>query len=246
MAIRYLIPTIGAQKGPTCWYTAAKMMLRFHGMIDPEQTYHNEWKELHELRKTITALAKAKEPYDYRSVLKNLISRMTAEDGASPEREHLRSLKRKWESAGSDERFDVLQAFVPGLIAPLPLAGANYDAAFVETSLATYGPLYASVNRPGTSLMDMDYAPDPFPNQTGYVYKYDAKASFGGLHAIVIFGVDAQENIYYADPNNPHRYSVIPWAVLQGELHSPGGSMSDALFGAVHCTNCHHVQTFQS
>lgn len=242
MAIRYDLPAVGAQKGPTCWYTAVKMMLRFHN-IGADQTRRAQWHELHELRKIITELAAAKKPYDYRSVLTAIISKMYATSGASADRKHLRSLKNKWEAAGSDARFSVLDAFLPGLIRPVILAAGQYDTTFVADSLGKYGPLYASVFRPGVSLMDMDYVQDPFPNQSGYVYKYDAKSSFGGRHAIVIFGVDDHDTIYYADPNAPHRYSMIPWEVLKGQLNSPGGSMGSALFGRVDCFDCHHIQT---
>jgi hypothetical protein len=245
MAIRYHLPFANAQQGPTCWYTAAKMMLRFHEMIGPAQSHRSEWLQLHELRKIITELAREKRPHDHRAVLTSIINRLNATGGASHERSQLRSLKNKWENAGSDDRFSVLDAFLPGLIKPVKLGHGQYDATFVEASLRQYGPLYASVYRPGASLMDMDYAEDPLSPRTEYVYRYDSKTTFGGKHAIVIFGVDGQENIYYADPNSPHRYSMIPWGAIKGQLNSPGGSMGDALFGRVECPGCHHIGAHQ-
>ena len=50
-----------AQKGPTCWYYAAKMMLKFHGMTEPAHEKYDEFKTVHELRKALTKLYESKE-----------------------------------------------------------------------------------------------------------------------------------------------------------------------------------------
>ncbi len=119
--------------------------------------------ELHAPRKIITELAASKKPHDYRSVLTSLANCLFATPGASKEHPQWRLLKTKWEAAGSDARFAVLDAFLPGLIQPVTLGARPFDAAFVEDSLKRYGPLYASVYRPGAAPMDMDYVADPFP-----------------------------------------------------------------------------------
>jgi hypothetical protein len=72
MAILYRIPSIGkaetgyAQKGPTCWYYAAKMLLKFHQKLEksPENRIYEEFKQLHELRKVLTELGGNYESHD--------------------------------------------------------------------------------------------------------------------------------------------------------------------------------------
>ena len=61
----YAVPHIGAsntdrmysQKGPTCWYYAAKMLLKYHGLLDPRvESIYRSFKALSQLRKELTKL----------------------------------------------------------------------------------------------------------------------------------------------------------------------------------------------
>jgi hypothetical protein len=69
----------------------------------------------------------------------------------------------------------------------------------------------------------------------------DASAQVGGRHAIVIAGIDDHGNVFYNDPNCPHRFTMVHWNVLKDQLNSPGGSLEDSLFGAVRCPACPHL-----
>lgn len=245
MSIRYNLITVNAQKGPTCWYTAIEIMLRFHGRIIRHSVgaEADDWQQLKELRNIIIELALEKASLDYWTILNRIIRKLMITETSSPERERLRAIKNKFEKAKCTERFSIVDAFLPRYIKPVELNGSSYNAKFVENSLRAFGPLYASVYRPGASIFDMDYVRDPFPGQTGYVYSFDKNVSFGGLHAIVVYGIDDSGNVYYIDPSNPHRFCVISWGILQGQLNSPGGSMGDALFGRVNCDNCIHLRS---
>jgi len=218
-------------------------MLRFHGLIIPHSVRGeaDDWQQLKALRNIIIELALEKASLDYQTILNRIIRKLIITETSGPERERLRAIKHKFEQAGCTDRFNIVDAFLPGYIKPVELNSASYNPTFIESSLNAFGPLYASVYRPGTSIFDMDYVEDPFPGETGYIYSYNKKVSFGGLHAIVVYGIDDHGNLYYIDPNKPHRFCMIPCWVLLEQLNSPGGSMGDALFGRVNCDNCIHL-----
>jgi hypothetical protein len=239
VAIRYEIPQVSAQKGPTCWYYTMKMILKFHKMTDAGAALEHNWELLHLTRRAITELAAEKKGREKEDIVAKLTEFMQKEvDGQV--RADLREARQLVEGMPSTERFVILDAFFENLIQPVNLGNNAFDVHFVERSLAAHGPLYGSIYRLGAGLMDQDFVEDPMEGGK-YVYKLDGKAAVGGRHAIVIAGVDGHGNVYYNDPNCPHRFTMVEWEVLKGQLNSPGGSLGDALFGAVNCPNCPHL-----
>ncbi|MDI1482688.1 papain-like cysteine protease family protein [Polyangium sp. y55x31] len=238
MSILYGIPEVAAQKGPTCWYYAAKMMLRFHGLIGAAERLEHEWRALHLVRQVISQLAAERKRYDNPAVVLRLTQMMQREpDGHR--RALLREARNKLQSSPSTHRFDILDAFFRDVVRPLPLGNHAYGPSFVAEMLDAHGPLYASIHRLGDTL-ENDYVQDPLTNDR-YVYKIETKCRVGGLHAIVVTGVDeAMNNVYYRDPNAPHRDTMVAWTTLEKVLNSPGGSLGDSLFGAIECQGCTH------
>jgi hypothetical protein len=93
------------QKGPTCWYYVAKMMLKFHGLYDGEKKdeIYDEWKSLHAIRKIIFELKfREGDPYKLASIMAKLKIKLDKVDA---------SLKK----AINDKESDVTGAFVDEL-----------------------------------------------------------------------------------------------------------------------------------
>jgi hypothetical protein len=239
MAIRYIIPAVGAQKGPTCWYYTMKMLLRFHAKIGDGETLETGWKKLHRLRQVLTEMASENVDRTKQNIVARFTHMMQMEtDGTK--RAQLREIRANVQNAASVERFNITGSFLPNAIDPVPLGDHAFNVDFVEWALTNHGPLYSSIYALGGGIFDRDFVEDPMePGK--YIYKLDGTAQVGGLHAICISGVDDDGNVYYNDPQCPHRFTMVAWDVLSRVINSPGGSVGDSLFGAVRCAGCNHL-----
>ncbi|AKJ02228.1 hypothetical protein ATI61_108382 [Archangium gephyra] len=241
MAIRFNIPEVAVQKGPTCWYYATKMLMRFHELIGPGQQLEAEWKSLHLVRKAITQLDSSKKR---KEDIRDKLTEWMQKEPDGGKRAELREARLKLESATSTGRFHILDAFFKERVKSVQFGNREVDIQFLQDSLRSYGPLYASIYRLGAAyaMTDFDYVRDPMAqDQERYVYKLDGKCVVGGRHAVVIAGVDDNGNVYYKDPHTPHRFIMVHWNVLKPQLNSPGGSMGSSLFGRINCPSCSHL-----
>ena len=235
MAVRYAIPSVSAQKGPTCWYYTMKMLLRFHHLIGPGEDLYQHWKRLHHVRRACTALDEAKQ----KRTPDNIRGKLREFEAAEGFDQALHDACKMAAGLQGSARFVIAEEYLPGRLQEVQLQG-NLDAAFVERSLRSYGPLYASIHSFGKGPFDQDLVPDPL-NAQRWVYTLDPNGQEGGRHAILISGIDGEQRVYFNDPNHPHRFTMVPWEVLKSKLNSPGGSTGASLFGAAVCPRCSHL-----
>jgi hypothetical protein len=251
MAKHYVIPSVSDQKGPTCWYYATKMLLKFHGVIT-DTNKPPEWQQLHEVRKAVTALSKT--GGDRTTVnVKNLL--YNEKPSANP---NVKGAIDKLQNVPNfSHRFDIVAAFFGVLVKPAEITA--WSAAGVETALTQFGPLYASIystDESGYSLAnffdmattgnDKNVIDDP--NQHGHlVYGLMGQGrSTRSRHAVLISGVNG-DSIYYRDPNRPGYDTMESWDTFSGQLNSPGGDQFTGmkLFFYCDCTRgngrCPHI-----
>ncbi|NHZ67006.1 hypothetical protein [Massilia genomosp. 1] len=90
MSILFNVAPVGAknddepysQRGPTCWYYAAKMLVALHNLRSTAD-FEKQWKALHQLRKTITNVAAPPTLADQHNDHKHLHDKLKAESGSA-------------------------------------------------------------------------------------------------------------------------------------------------------------------
>jgi hypothetical protein len=137
MSILYDIPSVSAQKGPTCWYYATKMLLKFHGVLNGDRK-PEEAKQLHEVRKAATQLGKANQTRNVGTV-RNFLS--SEDPSTNPDIQG--ALSKLGGVSNFSHRFEVAAAFFGNLVKPVALT--EWSAAGVERALKDNGLLHASI-----------------------------------------------------------------------------------------------------
>jgi len=275
MSLIYDVPTIAdshqfAQRGPTCWYYASKMLLKFHHKLDDKgDDVYEEFKTLHEVRKVMTESGdksaetiteelkrRAKSMDGYIRAIQVLEGKQSLNPSqqesldflraASPaERKQriLEAIKKLDEQCNKDlSRLNLLTSFVPN-------GGFNkvnkeqYDSAEkVLDLLQRWGPFYTG----GTVVAERKNinATGKLAGTTQIVNVTEFKST--GSHAIVVVG--AGDNIvYYKDPHNTNQIRSMDMATFHKGLDVDA---SDFLI-AINCwdgwnydlANCVHTRT---
>ena len=173
MGVIYDLPRIGAeadgfqQKGPTCWYYASKMLLKFHDKLsDKSSKTYQEFKRLHQIRRGLTALGGQERSLrsdkgEVQAAMKALIKELPMQiDQPSPYATHVKKIYDYLASGNAkinevilmldrlDEdwstRLSLLSGFVPTAgFTKLDPADVFKSTATLETALHTFGPMYA-------------------------------------------------------------------------------------------------------
>jgi hypothetical protein len=236
MGILYKVPRIGAeptfkQKGPTCWYYAAKMLLKFHNLYDKSDDAYNEFKALHELWSVLTRYdfdtrkesveafkAQIKKCNAY-TMLKKRQDSLTPNQKKSlqdieewvkgndidAKRERIEgAIKTLKEMASGDlPRLELLMSFVPNAgFASIPVDQYQTDDQ-IEDLLERRGPFYS-----GGHVVAAKGSLEPRGDLGGdhlvYVKGFEEK----GSHAIIVIGANGND-VYYKDPNGSDQIRMI-------------------------------------
>ena len=256
MGILYKVPRIGTaktgfkQKGPTCWYYAAKMLLKFHDLYDKSNDAYQEFKALHELRSVLTR-------YDYDTrkdsveALKQAIKKCSVyEDLKKREptlnekqkanlkylqdwvrgndvevkRERIQSAIETLEEMenGDLSRLELLMSFVPSAqFASIPVD--QYKSADqIEDLLERWGPFYSG-GHVVAAKGNMQARGDLGGDHLVYVKEFEKK----GSHAILVIGAKG-DDVYYKDPNGTDEIRVIERAKFFAGIDRDA---SDAMIG---------------
>jgi uncharacterized coiled-coil protein SlyX len=223
MSILYDVPSIGKvdtgykQKGPTCWYYASKMLLRFHNLLDKTESarVYEQFKTIHELRKIIT------EGRGYENLRARLQEALSGTEVSSllamlegttdPRRERLQRVLDKLQSfeEAQLERLEILNTLTDGIFRGLPGTRLQ-DPPHLERLLRSFGPFYAggSLAVKRENLQDTGRKTPGGETILGVVA---LKAE--SHHAVVVAGIDG-ETIYYKDPHGTDKLRTVPFGAF--------------------------------
>jgi hypothetical protein len=245
MAILYDVPRIGekrgdfGQQGPTCWYYAAKMLLRFHGLTQPGSEIYKELRELHQVRRILTEFrfdtkTETKAELDKRKAfldrVPGIIRLLESKGTLSKEQaQQLANLKEKLESrkeirnaiesldkcvGNGLDRLELLTNFVPtaGFTKIERKFWSGEDK--LEDILKHWGPIYTggSVSSLATKRTDTGEK-----TKSGDRVLQVSEFKVPSSHAIVLAGVRGN-TVYYKDPNHTDELRTIDRSVFYRNL----------------------------
>jgi len=236
MGILYKVPRIGAeptfkQKGPACWYYAAKMLLKFHNLYDKSDDAYKEFKALHELRSVLTrydydtrkesveALKAQIRKCDAYAMLKKRQNSLTDNqkkslqdieewvkgNGLDVKRERIESAIKTLEEMASGDlpRLELLMSFVPSAgFASIPVDQYKTDNQ-IEDLLERWGPFYS-----GGHVVAAKGSLEPRGDLGGDHLVYVKDFAEKGSHAIIVIGAN-DNDVYYKDPNGSDQIRMI-------------------------------------
>jgi hypothetical protein len=245
--IIYRLPDQNPQKGPTCWYYALKVLMKFHNFSDEkeEQFSHliNRWKELHQVRKAISGLKKSGLDYNnIENISRRLYGKLNLKEYKNnQDRNRVKSALAHTTKMSESHRMN----FVHQFLGNESVRTLNIDPWRIEgliRALKKNGPFYVSVsNAPHVSLF-ADITKDTFLDK--FCVQIEKKDFRGGKHAMVIYGAIAdKDRIYLHNPNDPSIKYCTHWEAISEQLNTPNPFEGNIIGVTVACNiHCQHLK----